>query len=44
MSLFINSTGNIVESMGSLVLSALDRVLLPNANFASLQTQTIPAN
>ena len=31
MSLFMNSTGNFVESLGSLVLSALDRMLLPNA-------------
>ena len=31
MNLFRNSTGNLVESLGSLVLSALDRMLRPNA-------------
>ena len=31
MSLFRNSTGNFVESLGSLVLSSLDGMLLPNA-------------
>ena len=30
MSLFRNSTGNLVESLGSFVLSALDRMLLPH--------------
>ena len=31
MILFWNSTDNVVESLGSLVLSALHRMLLPNA-------------
>ena len=31
MNLFRNSMGNLMESLGSLVLSALDRMLLPNA-------------
>ena len=31
VSLFSNSTGNLVESLGSLVLSALDRMLLHHA-------------
>ena len=31
MSLFRNSAGNLVESLGSLVLSALDGMLLPFA-------------
>ena len=31
MCLFMNSTGNQVESLGSLVLSELDRMLLPHA-------------
>ena len=31
MSLFRNSAGNLVDSLGSLVLSALDRMLLPHA-------------
>ena len=31
VSLFRNPTGNVVESQGSLILSALDRMLLPNA-------------
>ena len=30
MSLIMNFIGNLVESLGSLVLSALDRMLLPN--------------
>ena len=30
MSLFGNSTGNPLDSLGSLVLSALDRMLFPN--------------
>ena len=29
MSLIMNTTGNLVESLGSFVLSALDRMLLP---------------
>ena len=31
MSLFSNSSGHLVESLGSLVLSALDRMLLLHA-------------
>ena len=31
MSVFSNSTGNQVISFGSLVLSALDKILLPHA-------------
>ena len=31
MSLFRNFTGNLVECLGSLVLLALDRMLLPRA-------------